>query len=318
VFKRILVPLDGSELAERVLPHVMRFAKVFDARIILLRVLDSGSLEEQHSVTEPLNWQIRKAEADVKLQNTAAALRGKGYDVEAHLREGKAPENIIDFAHSEEIDLLAITTHGASGMSRWSNNSVVHKVLSKVYLPVLLVRAYQHPMVQEDGQVAYRSILMPIDTSRRAECALPAAAALARGDTRLVLAAVIQPPALPIPTPYPEEINQLTEQFMKVSREAISAYLEEQRGRMPSEAETRIVENPSIPAAIHDLTRKEDVDLVVLCAHGQTGGMGWPYGSVAGNFIEHGERCALIIQDIPLSQAPHTAAEAAMEIVGRR
>lgn len=378
MFQRILVPLDGSKLAEQAIPHASGIARIFHSEIILFHALDSTPYIENQAAVEPLNWQIRKAQAEQYLQGIAAHFRARGLHASAVLREGKTAENIVDFAHTENIDLLVLTTHGASGLSRWNTSSVVQKVLEKIYLPLLLVRSFQ-PMdrtepVDTTGQLApanrtqstdsalsagidtevsatsarpmdsatsvssesfpftetspagipeeeafiYQRILLPIDSSRRAECALPPALALAQPDAHLILAAVIRPPDLPIPAPYPAEINTMIQQLMRVSADAAAAYLEEQQRRLPGRVETRVVEAANVSAALHELSVQEDVDLVILCAHGQTGGTQWPYGSIARNYLEHGERAVLVIQDVARAQTLPTAAEQAAQKYGRR
>lgn len=357
MFERILVPLDGSKLAERSLPHAEFFARVFGSQIVLLQVLDPTPFNETPNVIEPLNWQIRKVEADRYLQGMADQLRDKKFKVEHVLKEGRAPENIIDFAHAETVDLVILCTHGASGLSRWNTSSVVEKVISKIYMPVLLIRSYQeepaaveetataaqastqtesHPTVPENGNASsasvspYRRILLPIDTSRRAECSLPAAVSIAQGISQnsgqektegqapLLLAAVLQPPELPIPTPYSAEINQLINDLMEASRDAVQRYLNELQQHMTVQCEARVVENESIPNAIHTMVEQDNIDLVVLCAHGQSGQINWPYGSVARNYLEHGEKHVLVIQDVPASQIRPTTAEVAAQKSGRR
>ena len=334
MFNRILVPLDGSKLAERAVPHAALFARTFGGNITLLQVLDPSSSQESALITDPLNWQIRKAEAEVYLQATCENFHNQGVACDYALREGKTPENIVDFAQSENIDLLVLTTHGAGGLSRWNISSVVEKVVDKVYLPVLIVRAYQTEssldndpeartkIDDETHAVHYRKILLPVDCSRRSECSLPAAIALAQDPQAttgmLVLAAVIKPPEIPIPKPYPTEINQMVEQFMQLSHDAVQTYLGDLQSRIPVETELQIVENESLSAAVHSLAENEDVDLVVLCAHGHAGRFNWPYGSVANHYLKHGIKPVLVVQDVPRSQVKPTVAETVAEKYGRR
>jgi nucleotide-binding universal stress UspA family protein len=368
MFNRILVPLDGSPLAERAIPHAEQFARIFGSSIILLQILDPTSYYENPNAVDPLSWQIRKAEADMYMKGIAARISenmgGSAADAKASqvsqdrqstgqdekkarvtysIREGKTAENIVNFAHTEAIDLLVISTHGSGGLSRWNLSSVTHKVINLIYLPVLIVRAYNQPET-EDARIHYRRILLPIDSSRRAECALPAGIALARGErsvqkpskanipsspasapagsglqSKLVLAAVIKPPEIPIPEPYPVEIERLSEQLMQVSRETVSNYVNDMKRRLSVDCEACVVENKSVSSAIQELAKQaEDIDLVVLCAHGYTGQSDWPYGSVARNYMEHGTKPVLIIQDVARSQVQPTAAEVAAEKSGGR
>lgn len=352
MFTRILIPLDGSELAERAIPHAEMFARIFGASITLLQVIEPVGHQQSQNPVDPLTWQILKAETEMYLKGVAARIQAHlggstpvnegnprvGYSI----REGKIAENIVDFAHTEGIDLLVISTHGSGGLSRWNVSSVIQKVVNLIYLPVLIVRAYTPPGAEE-GEVHYRRILLPIDSSRRSECSFPAAIALARGEipnsplavgdsvyapsstsevsssqAKLLLASVIKPFEIPIPEPYPVEIGQLSEELLAVAREAVHSYLNEMNERLPVDSDICIVENTSVSSAIHQMAEQEDIDLVVLCAHGFTGEVDWPYGSVTRNYIEHGTKPILIIQDVHRSQVRPGAAELAGEKSGRR
>jgi nucleotide-binding universal stress UspA family protein len=328
MFNRILVPLDGSALAEQAIAHAELFSRIFGATIVLLQVLEPAPYHENPNAVDPLSWQIRKAEADMYLRGIVVRVRKKiGEEpanesvegksrVEYAIREGKIAENIVDFAQAENIDLVVINTHGANGLSRWNISSITGKVINQIYMPVLIVRAYS-PSADEN-LIHYRRILLPIDSSRRAECSLSAAIELARGSdtdekSQLILAAVIQPPELPIPEPFPVEISQLNEQLLQVSRQSVNRYLGEMKDRLPVECETSVVENVSVTSAIQKLADQDDIDLVVICAHGYSGQGSWPYGTVARNYIEHGNKPVLIIQDMPRAQVKPTAAELAAE-----
>ena len=347
-------------LQKRTIPHAEEFARIFGSSIILFQVLDPTSYHENPNSVDPLSWQIRKTEADMYMNGIAARIRedlrqptpethssqGKNENeiqVEYFIREGKTAENIVNFAHSENIDLLVISTHGSGGLSRWNISSVTQKVINQIYLPVLLIRAYNQPET-EGTRIHYRRILLPIDSSRRAECALAAGIALAYGEismglatdgnyfnpestlpaassaqTELILAGVIKPPELPLPKPYPVEIEQLSEQLMLISRQAVNNYLKDMKERLSVNCRIYMVENNSVSSAIQELAnQEEEIDLVVICAHGYTGRFTWPYGSVARNYIEHGTKPVLVVQDVPRSKVQPTAAEVAAEKSGGR
>ena len=245
MFNQILVPLDGSALAERAIPHAEQFARIFGSNIMLLQVLDPTSYHENHNPVDPISWQIRKTEADMYMNKIADRVRknlGEGVisagsapaasaqsggvkmsRVAYSIIEGKTAENIVNHARAENIDLLVISTHGSGGLSRWNISSVTQKVINLIYLSVLIIRAYHFPKM-EDARINYRRILLPIDSSRRAETSLYAGLVLARGEkpeglafevdhytphlaapeassnqTKLVLAAVIKPQNFPSP-----------------------------------------------------------------------------------------------------------------------
>lgn len=147
----------------------------------------------------------------------------------------------------------------------------------------------------------------------------PTSPATSSSQPKLILAVVLKPPELPIPEPYPDEIEQISGHLMQISREATNIYLNEMKARLSVECETRVVENNSVSSAIHELANQENqIDLVVLCAHGHTGQSTWPYGNVARNYIEHGTKPVLVIQDLPRSQVQPTAAGIAAEKSGGR
>ena len=342
MFNRILVPLDGSTLAERAIPHAELFARIFNSDIILLQVLDPAFSQADSNACDPLSWQIIKTEADIYLQGIALQIRknigekslvnkeNETNRVEYYIREGRVAENIVDFAHSENIDLIIISTHGAGGFSRWNINSITQKVLSMIYLPVLIVRSFDQPQMNEPS-IQYNRIMLPIDGSRRAEWAMSIGAELAKSDIstndlsnnmvkkpRILLLTVIRPPEFPVPEPIPVEISQLSDQLVKISHEVVRKYLSDLKERLPVESETRIVESASIASALHEQAEQENIDLVVFCAHGYSGQFVYPYGSITRNFLEYGSKSVLIIQDTPLSQVKPSLAQIAAEKSGRR
>jgi nucleotide-binding universal stress UspA family protein len=342
MFNRILVPLDGSALAERAIPHAELFARIFHSDIVLLQVLDPALGQTDPSACDPLKWQIIKTEAEIYLQGITEQIRktlgeksliNKEIEtnrVEYYIREGKIAENIVDFAHSENIDLITISTHGAGGFSRWNMNSITQKVVSMIYLPVLIVRSFDLPQMNEPI-IQYNRIMLPIDGSRRAEWAMSIGAELAKSEIstndlpinpnekpKILLLTVIRRPEFPIPEPFPVEISQLSEQLVNICYDAVNKYLAELKDRLPVVCETRIIESSSIVSAIHDQAEQQNIDLVVFCAHGYSGQFNYPYGSVTRNYLEFGSKSVLIIQDTPLSQVKPSLAQIAAEKSGRR
>ena len=355
MFKRILVPLDGSSYAERALSHAEEFARIFDATIVLLRVLEPAPQHDTALPVEPLNWQIRKSEAEQYLNSVAHGIQNRLNEftdhesdinperkwVESNILEGKTAENIVNFAHENNIDLVVISSHGWGGLSRWNISSVTQKVINLIYLPVLMVRAYAQP-TQENNKIYYQRILFPFDNSRRAECILSTAVKLANasypmpkdlvGETPLnrvgnktnivqpvlILATVIKPPELPIQEPYPPETKKVIEELMLQSRQSVHDYLENIKEQISVNCETHVIEDSNVVAALSKIAEEEKADLVVLCAHGSTGHSHCPYGGVSRSLLEDGTKPVLVIQDIPRSQVVPTAAEIAAQKSGRR
>lgn len=148
-YQRILVPLDGSELAEQVLPYVKALIRPHHTRVFLVRVLTTGLGDRVVALLRsyPPGLQLATTalhHAEVQLQgylrSVAAALREQGAVVRTAVRRGSPADEILAYAAEVEADLVGMTTHGLSGMSRWVYGNVAGKVLQGVHSPVLLVR----------------------------------------------------------------------------------------------------------------------------------------------------------------------------------
>jgi len=134
MFEKILLPLDGSALAERSIPHAVAFARIFNSKIKLLRVLEPNTSTERSQFSEPLATLYLQTIAE-RVREALNLSQDEGADrVNTTILEGKIAEGIVDFAQKEAIDLLVICTHGAGGLSRWNINSVIaiHTFLSSV------------------------------------------------------------------------------------------------------------------------------------------------------------------------------------------
>ena len=146
MYKKIMVPLDGSKLAECVLPHVEAIAKGCGvSNVIFVRVVepmlkptgdDYFPLEEDRKLFKF----DRKAAAKDYLNRLVRRLKYDGVNIEAEVIVGKAAESLINYAEKNGVDLIAIATHGRSGVSRWVWGSVVDRILHSACIPVLVVR----------------------------------------------------------------------------------------------------------------------------------------------------------------------------------
>lgn len=143
-FRRILVPLDGSPLAEGILPEATKLAKALDAKLILLRVAPALIPAVFPIEVEPAEIQAEMMEeATSYLEKKQQTLEREGVTVQTAVRYGDAALEILECAESEEVDLVAMATHGRSGLKRWFLGSVAEKVLRASDIPVLLFRAWK-------------------------------------------------------------------------------------------------------------------------------------------------------------------------------
>jgi nucleotide-binding universal stress UspA family protein len=135
VYKKILVPLDGSELAETVLSHIETIALAHEAEVILLRVLPATGVL-------PATAEAERKAARESLDRAKKRLQEKGINARTTIRHGEdAATEITDYAEVNDVDLIAMSTHGRSGVSRWIFGSVAEKVLRGTNKPILLIRA---------------------------------------------------------------------------------------------------------------------------------------------------------------------------------
>ena len=144
MYKRIMVPLDGSPLAEQALTHATAQAERFEAEIILLKVLEplpEATLTSPASVqrAEQLSAQLARD----YLERIADPIRDEDIAVEIALLEGKPYVEIVRFAAETEIDMIVMSTRGHSGWSRWLLGSVADRVVRGATVPVLLVQCQE-------------------------------------------------------------------------------------------------------------------------------------------------------------------------------
>ena len=172
MFKRILVPLDGSPLAECVLPHLVAMAASLGAKVAVLHVSESEGGDQRAPALSAVDWQLKTVEAEAYLEGIAQKLHGAGLDVKCQRLEGRAAERIIDYAHQHDTDLILLSSHGRSGLTGWNISSVVQKIIARVRVSTMLVRAYQ-PCTAKLAGMSYSRVLCPLDGSQRAEHILP-------------------------------------------------------------------------------------------------------------------------------------------------
>ena len=147
MYRKIMVPLDGSALAECVLPHVEAIAGGCPVReLVLLRVVEP---ERVYSVSDsPIDPNLaaareseRRREADDYLRSVADRLDEPGLVCEVKSIVGRVAESLVDYCIDNSVDLIIIATHGHSGVTRWVRGSVADKILRSSTIPVLVIRA---------------------------------------------------------------------------------------------------------------------------------------------------------------------------------
>ncbi len=312
MFSHILVPLDGSSLAECVLPHVLAIAQAFDARITLLHVLERPR-ETRELPTDPLHWHLKKNAIKGYLEQITFRLQEAHVEVTNIILEGVPAERIIEHANTNDVDLIALSTHGRSGLSGWNVSSVVQKIILRAYKSTLLVRAYEKPAFGTGKAHTYRRLFVGLDCSVRAEMVLPVAVRLSQYyKAQLILGTAIRNPELIRHFPPSDEDQELVNRISERNRRAAEHYLEQLSTQFSSQGvdlKTFLFASNNVIATLHDLVEQEKADLVMLVAHGHSCESRWPYGSTATSFIAYGTTTLIIVQDLLGDHARSAQAE---------
>lgn len=262
MFERILVPLDGSELAEAVLVQVRRILFYKDAEILLVRAIPLTPSVESNEVELP---HIMKAQAAKYLEDKAAAFAAQGARVRTVAREGNPAEVILDVATEEKASMIVMSTHGRSGIARWTLGSVAEKVLHASRVPVLAVRSFagtgEGAPRTGSTELSLKKILVPIDTTGVSDEIVTPALELAQlFGSHILLLNVCSGPECMVPVPY---MTRAYEQF--------------RAGGVPVEPLMKMGD----PAQqILETCREQDADLIAMTTHARGGVARWMMGSV--------------------------------------
>lgn len=307
MYKRMLLPLDGSELAEVALSYAKGIASRFGLELILLHVATKGeaeSLPMHQAYIEQTRERLSRETSEIQEK-----VGGKPVMVKGEVVLGYAADEILRYAADKEIDLTMMATHGRSGIGRWVMGSVADKVLGSSALPVLLVRAGMPRDVAYENWANPR-LLVPLDGSELAELVLPHVEALGLAQDgaapEVILVRVCEPLVLPPVTAPETTINWGTtaDQYLTESKRSAEKYLSRvQRGLTDAGLRVSIEVLEGDPAvAIIDYATKRQVNLVVMATHGRSGLGRWAYGSVAQKLL-HGVSCPILMVRPPLSPA---------------
>ena len=297
MYKRMLVPLDGSELAEVVFTYAKEIAGRLDLDLTLLHVCVPGERElasMHRAYVERAAELVRRQSEDVQRQ-TGIESGGRVLEARAELAVGHPAEEILRYADENDIDLILMATHGRSGVRRWAIGSVADKVLRSSKVHVWLARAGIPEETVYDKWPS-RTLLVPLDGSELAESVLPHVEALTkqRGaeSVEVVLIRVREAPFITVD--YPEASMPLTweehvEHIKSSFKDGCERYLQGVAKRL-SDAGLNVRSDVLMgePAdEIISYATKHPFNLIAMSTHGRSGPKRWAYGSVADKVL-HG------------------------------
>lgn len=296
MYKRMLVPLDGSELAEVVFAYAKELAGRLDLDLILLHVAatrEQDLLSMHRAYIERAAEIVGRQSAEVQ-EKTRSKPRGKAVEARGELAVGHAAEEILRYADENNIDMILMATHGRSGVKRWALGSVADKVLRVSKVPVWLVRAGIPEEIVHDKWPKI-TMLVPLDGSQLAESVLPHVEVLARQRgaelVDVVLLRVCEPPI--ILSDYPEATMELSwdehvekeKIWAKQAGERYLAAVEKRLRDAGLRVRSEVVLGRPIDEII-DYANKNPFNLIVLATHGRTGITRWAYGQVADKVLQ--------------------------------
>ena len=299
MYKHLLVPLDGSELAELVFPYAGEIAASLKLeKLTLLHVIppeDKNLVELHKGYIERAADTVGNLCRDVQ-RTKGSAVCAEKIQSRGVLATGNPAEEILRYADDNNVDIILMATHGRTGVQRWTMGSVADKVLRVSKLPVWLVRAGLPPEIVQD-HLPTRKILVPLDGSDLAASVLPYAEAVARqsdtGQIEITLLAVCDPtlPATyyaPAPYSWDEQVKRWKRKDEQYLAE-IGKQLKDSGLDVRSEV---LIGKPA--ETIVEYVAEKRLSLIVMSTHGRSGIGRWVFGSVAEKVL-HGVTTPILL-----------------------
>ena len=317
MYTRILVALDGSDVSEQVVPHARAFASRLSLPIDLLMAIESGHPSIGHYLNPELHsheTESHRAEhAQNYLSSVAARMRGGGIAVETAVPRGEPAQSIVDAATGNPGTLIAMSSHGRSGLARWWMGSVADKVLHMADNPLLLIRSQAHHAIAAE-QTPER-LIVPIDGSDVAEEVLPHVSYMASGmgiPVDLVQVTMseaeyyqamsmglrVLPPTLPSYQSFADRMEGEARDYIHDVKHRL-----EQQG--VASVEARLIQG-SPADSIVDLATAHPHSLVAMTTHGRSGAGRMILGSVAERVVRQSGGPVLLVRASHREQAPLT------------
>jgi nucleotide-binding universal stress UspA family protein len=298
VYSRILIPLDGSKTAENVLPYVRFLADVLRLPVEFLGVIDLAAIAN-HALGENTRYLDKFVAEEESSSKTYLENIARGFSpVEARCTvvKGKPEEMIIEKAAADTSTLVAMATHGRSGVRRWLLGSVTEKVLRGTRNPLLLIRA-QDP-IKTESEGVLKSVIVPLDGSSLAESALPTVSDFARAlklEVTLLRAYELPAGAYYGSEDYLPNYEELLAGLREEARQYLDGKIAELKGQGFEKVFPAAVEGSSAEEIIK-IARDTPNSLVAMCTHGRSGVERWVLGSVTERVVRHSGNPVLVLR----------------------
>lgn len=284
--QKILIPLDGSEVAEKAVFSGEELARRLGSELLLFSVCGNGESSEQSLASY--------------LQRKVEGLQLSGIKSTPVIARGDAPNQILDFSEKNGVDLIILSTHGRTGVSRWPLGNTCSKVIHESYIPLLLIRGLTTVL----GDRSAHRMLVPLDGSRRSESTIPYIASLIETIGHEVILLRVNEAA----ETHGEIVDELVPCWEQFREEALSRtdkvireYLEGIRQRLEAidaEISCETLAGKAAPEIIR-YAEEKDVALIIMSTHGYSGFTPWQLGSVSRKVIEGSTKPILLIRPRP-------------------
>jgi nucleotide-binding universal stress UspA family protein len=283
MYARIVVPLDGSELSEQVLPYVIHLAEVFGSAVELVHAIEMEDI--------PQNVVAEIKQESARYLERIAGTFPKQLKPARTVESGNAAELIIRAADAREGSLIVMAMHGYSGLQRWFLGSTAHKVVQAATSAVLLVPA--GTAESPDGAaIEFDKVIVPLDGSPLAEQILPYAVTLCKALNMELIVVRAYNPQFPGATIRMHEVSRIV-------HDAAENYVAEKVRQMKNEGVEKVSYKVlrGIPAEkITDFALATPNSLTAMCTHGRHGVGRWVLGSVTDAVIHSSEEPVLVVR----------------------
>jgi len=292
----MLILLDGSKVAEQVLPYARCLAKALSLPVDLFQAVDAEALE---SLANPAQGRYVDTLLNEKRTSSAGYLETVGRSFEAvrlssAVEIGKPEDLILDKAGADPQTLVVMATHGRSGIQRWVLGSVADKVLHGVANDLFLVRASEQG--KTEGTATLTKVIVPLDGSPLAEKVLPQVIELG---TKMPLEVILMRAyALP-PAISPNEYTGFSQELFNQLEGEAKDYLVEKSQELSEQGLRNISYVIDLGYGAEEITRlarKTPDNFIVMCTHGRSGVKRWALGSVTDRVVRHSGDPVLIIR----------------------
>lgn len=288
MFERILVPLDGSKLAEQVLPHVAELANAFGSAVTALGVCEP----EESGDTNACEISIDSQVDDFR--------RHFGDDAAARVRRvvlvGKPDQEMVRYAEQNDIGLIVMASHGRSGLATSSLGSTVDRLIRRVRVPVIVVKAIE-PSLYSGKAFLFRRILAPLDGSERAEAVLPYVKGLVEKLKSEVLLMQAVAPGKHVHTVGGLDYVRFSEDEMASLRKRAREYLEKAAAPLTGMGGLLRYETRDGDAAREILKCADETDcsLIAMSTHGHSFIERWLFGGTTYKVLQALDRSILLV-----------------------